>query len=331
MHKNLMSRLENGLEVIRWIFNTALKKNIKTIIFAGDLFQDRKCIHTISYEKTFSLIKEFMDKSDLNLFLLLGNHDMWHHNQWDVSSISPLRAIKNVQVIDYCGKVEVLSDYYMDFLPYTKNPLEDIKKFKKKSDVLITHIAVDDAKLNNFTNAEISVEYDGDMTKVCIDRFTGWKKIFSGHYHLPQKLNENFEYIGSPYELNFGEAFQQKHLIIFDTESLENEYVVNEFSPKHLIIKENQVDKYKLDGNFVQVLVEDITSTNIVDMRQKLTKGKIVNLEFREQKKKETTEEVKKVDMSKGDTLERFAQQIGFGNLNFEKLIKIGKEICYDD
>jgi DNA repair exonuclease SbcCD nuclease subunit len=337
MHKNMMSRLEDGLRVLEWIFRTAIEREIDTLVFGGDLFQDRQRIHTISYEKTFSLIRRFMEAyPDLKLYLLVGNHDMWFNNKCDVNSISPLEAIRGVTVVNRCCSLEVLPGFKMDFLPYTKNPVEDIAQhFKKKSDVLISHIAVDEAKLNSFTRAEVSVEYEGDMVKVDIDKFDGWKRVFLGHYHLAQKLDEVVEYIGSPYELNFGEAFQQKHVVVLDIETLDTEYVVNDFSPKHLIIKESQVDRYKLDGNFVQIVVEDITSADIVDMRHKIVeKNRTASLEFKEQKQPKPVEEKEdvqqKFDFASGEVLERYIKAKGYDGLDPEKLLKIGKEICQD-
>lgn len=334
MHKNLMSRLDDGLKVLEWVFRTAIEREINTIVFGGDLFQDRQRIHTISYEKTFNLIRKFMESyPQLKLYLLVGNHDMWFNNKHDVSSISPFEAIRGVEVVARCTTIEVLPGFKLDFLPYTKNPVEDIAEhFQIKSDVLISHIAIDEAKLNSFTRAEVSVEYEGDMVKVDIDKFGGWKRVFLGHYHLAQKLDDVVEYIGSPYELNFGEAFQQKHIIVLDTETLDTEYVVNDFSPKHLIIKESQVDRYKLDGNFVQIVVEDITSTNIVDMRHKIVeKNKTASLEFKEQKRKE--EDIKdevqeKFDFASGEVLERYIKAKGCGELDPIRLLNIGKEIC---
>jgi DNA repair exonuclease SbcCD nuclease subunit len=332
MHKAMMSRLDDGLKVIEWVFGTALERGIKTIVFGGDLFQDRQKIHTISYEKTFNLIRKFMDGNpDLSLYLLVGNHDMWYNNKWDVSSISPLEAIRGVSVVAKCDTLEVIPGHFIDFLPYTKNPIEDISHFVKKSEVLVAHIAVDEAKLNKFSSSEVSVEFEGDMTKVDAEKFSGWKRVFSGHYHMAQKLNEVVEYIGSPYELNFGEAFAEKHIIVLDLRTLETEYVINDFSPKHLIIGERQLDKYDLTGNFVQVIVDDITSTNMVDMRHKIVEGsKTGSLEFKEVKVKEqkaTSDIQEKFDFASGEILERYITARGT-DLDPVKLLNIGKEIC---
>jgi DNA repair exonuclease SbcCD nuclease subunit len=331
MHKNQLSRLDDCLKVLEWIFETAIKKGINTIVFAGDLFQDRQKIHVISYEKTFRIIRHYCTQHpDLKVFLLVGNHDMWYNERWDVSSVAPLEAIKNVKVIAQPCAVQVADDCTMDFLPYTKNPLEDVKTyFEKKNRILISHIALDGATLNSLygTKAEISVEFEGDMTKVGIDTFNGWERVFLGHYHGAQKLNDVVEYIGSPLELNFGEAFQQKHIIILETDTLEVEYVLNDFSPKHLIIKESEIDHYDLEGNFVQVIVDDITSTDIINMKRKVKNQGFATIEFKEKPIKKEKEEVQKIDLSGGDILERWIQAKSPVNINAKKLLAIAQDI----
>lgn len=339
MHKNMSSRLDDGLKVLDWIFNTAIKENIEVLVFAGDLFQDRHKIHTISYEKTFNLIRKFMeDNPNIKQYFLVGNHDMWFNDKWDVSSISPLEAIKNVTVINRPCTKQIFPGFDLDFLPYTKNPLEDIKHyFKNKSKVLVSHISIDGAQLNGMhnTKAEVSVEFEGDMTKVSIDNFCGWEKVWLGHYHTPQKLNDVVEYIGSPYELNFGEAHQQKHIIIFDTNDFKCKYIPNNFSPKHLIISEKNIDKFNLQNNFIQIIVDDISSANIIDVRKKIiNENKIASLEFKEKKiiKKESDQlnAQEKFDFANGEILEKYMFSVSDINLDKDKLLLIGKSLIND-
>jgi DNA repair exonuclease SbcCD nuclease subunit len=342
MHKNQLSRLEDCLKVLKWVFDTAVNRGIKTIVFGGDLFQDRQKIHTISYEKTFRLVREYcgwLDKKpDIMMYLLVGNHDMWFSDKWDVSSVGPLAAIENVRVIDRPCSVAVTDDCTIDFLPYTKNPIDDIKEhFPVKNDILVSHCSVDGAKLNAVynTKAEISVEYEGDMVKVGTDTFKGWKRVFLGHYHCAQKLNDVVEYIGSPLELNFGEAHQEKHIIVLDTKTLEVEYVVNDFSPKHLIIRESEIENYDLAGNFVQVIVDDITSTDILDMKKGVKEKGVCTIEFKEKTRKreeQLTEEERKemkekLDFAGGDILEKWMKAKGHEGLEFDKLLAIGQDI----
>lgn len=342
MHKNQISRLYDCLKVLEWVFQIAIKKNIKSIVFAGDLFQDKQRIHTISYEKTFSIIRQYCENSDLKLYLLVGNHDMWYKDKWDISSIGPLNAINNVQVIAEPCSIQI-EGHYIDFLPYTKNPLKDIKTHfsHKKNQILVSHCSVDGALLNSAynTKAEISVEFEGDMVKVDKESFSGWRKVFLGHYHCSQELNDVVEYIGSPLELNFSEAFQQKHIIIFDLKTFNSEYIINDFSPKHLIIKESDVDKYDIEGNFVQVILDDITTTDLISIKKIIKNTNPATLEFKENPKKrenELSEEDKskiksKVNLSDGNVLASWINarkdHIDSNKMDSNKLLTIVDEI----
>lgn len=334
-HKNQISRLEDCLKVLNWVFDTAKDNDIVDIVFAGDLFQDRQKIVTIAYEKTFNILeKYFGSNSEMNLYLLVGNHDMWYSDQWDVTSINPFTAIKNVKVINTPCSVKLSNGCIVDFLPYTKNPIKDIETyFTKKNDILVSHCSVDGAKLNSLynTKAEISVEHEGDMVKVGVDKFTGWKRVFLGHYHCAQKLNDVVEYIGSPLELNFSEAFQQKHIIMYDNETNDTEYIINDFSPKHMIVKSEDLDNYDLDGNFVQVVVEDITKTDIIEIKKSIKDRGQRTIVFTEKERKkennDQTEIKEKLNLAEGDILERWIKAKNPEGLLFDRLLSIGQDI----
>jgi DNA repair exonuclease SbcCD nuclease subunit len=224
----------------------------------------------------------------------------------------------------------------IDFLPYTLNPIEIIySHFRRKARVLCAHIAVDDAQLNKLYNvrSEVSVEIEKDMVKVGVDILDGWERVFLGHYHGEQKLNDRVEYIGSPLQLSFGEAFQKKHIVVMDSETLQTEYIENTFSPKHMIIKSDQIDEFDLNNNFVIIQVPSINSSDIIDMRKNILETKKVqHLEFKELKNRSediNKEEIQgKFDIAKGDVLERYIVAVGNGGLDRDILLKIGKDIC---
>jgi DNA repair exonuclease SbcCD nuclease subunit len=150
-------------------------------------------------------------------------------------------------------------------------------------------------------------------------------------------MNEVVEYIGSPLELNFGEAHTEKHIIVLDTDTLDVDYVVNDFSPKHLIIRESEIDQYQLDGNFVQIIVDDIASTDIIDLKKTVLKDKgIATLEFKERTKKKKVDDENEdepahvamiKDMANGNIFEKWAKAQGHPNLDLEKLLSIAQEI----
>lgn len=326
-HKNSASRLDDCIKCFEWIFAVARKNNIKNIVFGGDLFQDRQKIQVISYQRTFEVLEA---NEDINFYLLLGNHDLWFHERWDVSSVFPLRALKNVHVINKPCSINILGTGF-DFLPYNHNPKESIEKyFQKKSEILIAHIAIDGAVLNTFhdTIAEVSIECDSDMITMSKELLSGWDRVFLGHYHAAQQLNNSIEYIGSPLELNFGEAFQEKHVIIFDLDTLEKEYIVNDFSPKHIIVKEEEIDKYSLENNFVNVICSDLNSSKTMELRNNLSEMNIASLEFKPKTNYKPIEisTKAKLDFESGKIIEQFVIN-SETKLNHAKLIDIGNKI----
>lgn len=347
-HKKSTQRLEDCIRVLEWVFESAIKNKIKNIVFLGDLFHDRQKIDVLTYQKTFEVFEKYLCNNSLNIFLLLGNHDLWHYEKLDISSVNPLRKLPGVKVINKPSVCEIsdgVEDFSFAFLPYTHNPIEDLieveKEWKNKAPkdqkkILGGHISVDGAVWNvkYKTISEVTIEHDGDMIKVGSNIFKKWDKVFLGHYHAEQKLDDVVEYVGSPLQLSFGEAFQDKHILIFDTDSFESNYIKNDFSPKHLIIKENELDSYELQGNFVRLEVEDITNRQINEIRENLVeKSKVSSLEIKQIPIKEDhiINDAKSILYKENEMIEKYVEQAVVDNLDKEILIKIGKEICKEE
>jgi DNA repair exonuclease SbcCD nuclease subunit len=343
-HKKSSERLEHCLAALEWVFATAERKGISNLVFLGDLFHDRQRIDVLTYQRTFEIFERNLRKT-MDVRLLLGNHDLWHLERLDVSSVNPLRSIPGVTVVDKpC--VQDISDgnehFYMAFLPYTHDPIEDVRLIeeewnkkvpKGRPRVLGGHISVDGAVWNvrHNTLSEVSVEHDGDMVRVGPEIFRRWDRVFLGHYHAPQKLSDNVEYVGSPLQLSFGEAFQDKHIIIFDTDEDKIEYIDNDFSPKHYIISEEEIEKYPLEGNFVRLEVEDITNKSMSDMRQKLVEqSNVSTLEIKQSRRKDehVVTDAKSILYREEEMLQRYVDQVNPEGLDKEFLLKIGMGIC---
>lgn len=339
-HKKSINRIDDCLRVLDWVFDTAKENKINDIVFLGDLFHDRQKIDVLTYQKTFELfvnrlIPEPLGANDhlFKVHLLIGNHDMYHRERWDINSVSPLNVIPGIKVIDKPETINILGHKF-DFMPHAENPINGLSSFKGKRRYLCAHLAVHGAILNSSgMGADVIVEHDGEMIKVDADCFSKWDHAFLGHYHAQQQVADNVEYVGSPLQLNFGESFQTKHLCIFNPETQERKYVVNDFSPRHLIIPQADVKKYDLEGNFVRVVVDDITSTEVMEMHQELRKGSgASSLELKPSRKKVDQEhlvsDAKAILYNEDEMLEKYLDDVGTGELNEKKLLAIGKTIC---
>jgi|SaaInlV_100m_DNA_2_1039680.scaffolds.fasta_scaffold00102_25 DNA repair exonuclease SbcCD nuclease subunit len=352
-HKRKTERLEDCLKVLEWVFDTAIERGIENILFGGDLFHDRQKIDVLTYQRTFEIFDKKISEwrkgnGEAKIWLLLGNHDLWHLKKHDVSSVYPLAAIDGVEIISepctrtICSNSEG-EEFQVSFLPYTHNPPEDLGKIENKSEnkVLVGHIAIDNAVWNRLhgTRSEVSIEHDGDMIKVDTKIFDGWNQVFLGHYHAEQQLDFNTEYIGSPLQLSFGEAFQHKHIVQFDLKNNDKEYIRNTFSPQHFIIPEADLEKYVLDNNFIRVLVEDISDSKTIEMRQKLTEDNDVgSLEIQQSSKKKEehiVEDAKAILFKEEEMLDQYVDEVekgsGLDTLEKEHLLEIGKNILQSE
>jgi DNA repair exonuclease SbcCD nuclease subunit len=294
-HKDRVDRLQHCIDVLNWAFCVAEQKNCDYIFFLGDLFHDRAKIDVLNYIKTFEVFMQHMitDAANRDVYLLVGNHDMYHKERWDVNSVKPLKAIPRVNVIDTPQQI-VLGGKKIDWMPYTDNPVCDLKKLKETNggagDLLLGHMSVHEAKLNVYfgTKADVIVEYDNDIVPVDVKVFADWPMVLLGHYHASQQMG-HVEYVGSPLELTFGEAFSQKHIIVLDLDSFTKEYIVNDFSPRHLIITPQDVQNktYNLTGNFVRVVVDDLRSKELVDLKREIASTyKVLSLDTKQKEKK---------------------------------------------
>lgn len=334
-HKKSFDRLKDCLNALEWVFATAKKHKIKDIVFAGDLFQDRQRIDVATYGLTFDILSKECDGS-INLWLLLGNHDMWYHDKWDISSVLPFSALPNVTVINKVCTLEI-GGTEVDFIPYVRDPINYIKELEVKNrkglKILIGHLAIHGAELNTLFHslADVVLEHDGDMVKIGSELFSYWDQVFLGHYHGQQKI-DNIEYVGSPLELTFGEAFQEKHLIVYDLKTGKKEYVVNDFSPKHLIVSEEQLENYDLEKNFVRLNITDVSATELVKLKKSIGEKSPTSLEIvhkpKFEKNKHVVENAKSILHKEDEMLERYVEEVDTGAMDKKLLVEYGKEIC---
>jgi DNA repair exonuclease SbcCD nuclease subunit len=333
-HKKNNQRLEDCLKALEWVFETAEKRNIKNLLFGGDLFHDRQKIEVYTYQKTFEIFAKWMKKDLFNLYLLLGNHDLWFNDKTTISSVMPLSSLPNVHVISKPSRIEI-DGHNWDFIPYTHNPIESLEELKKLHSTMeyaLGHIALDGAILHGSQQSDVTIEHDGDMVPISAALFNDYTYTFLGHYHAEQRVNKKVEYIGSPLQLSFGEAFQKKHIIVFDGDKNEREYIENNFSPKHLVINYADKEKYELEGNYVQIKVNDFGATDLIDVKKELLENNnLASLEIKQIKKtidEHIIHDAKAILYKGNEMLEKYADQVGHEGLDREKLLKTGSLIC---
>lgn len=99
--------------------------------------------------------------------------------------------------------------------------------------------------------------------------------VLSGHFHLKQN-EKNIYYLGSQYQMNFGDVNWKKGFHVLDTSTMELEFIENEDSIFHTFSYDdsssenvkliaNFVSKKSIKSSFVRIFVRQKTKQNIFD------------------------------------------------------------------
>ena len=165
------------------------------LIIAGDLHDTKanmraECVNT--------MVETFTHAQDLGLavFVLRGNHDQINEK----STEHALNFLKDLVclITTSCE----LGNTGLRAIPYYHDPEQLTKHLKtiKKGSTIIMHQGVQGSN---------SGEYIQDKSAITKQDVAGFK-VVSGHYHQRQTIklpdDGTWDYIGSPYSLNFGEA-----------------------------------------------------------------------------------------------------------------------------
>lgn len=228
-----------------------IKENFIThLVFDGDIFEKATRIKNEVFIPLFFKLQELRD-TGIEIHFILGNHDIYNNQN-------------NSLVETFCvfGKVHSGSDTItidgvdIDLLSYTKNR-DDIPN---RSKYLITHLGIAGFMMTSFMEANKETE------TFSIEDFTSYDKVFSGHFHKYQEL-QNVIYVGSPYETSFDEEGQKKGFVVFTPSTGDYEFIENDFSPKHTTIDLSTATKEDIQkdftNKFVGVIIREKVNTFI--------------------------------------------------------------------
>lgn len=228
------------------------ERGIKEIVFLGDFFHTR---NTISVN-TLHIANLFLEKlKDFKLHMILGNHDLYFHNDSTISGVNLFKNKNNIIVYDKLTKT-ILGNKEVVFCGWGYDALSE------RADVLFTH-----AEINVFKfNAEVGACNTGYKSSELLTRYN---LVYSGHFHLRQNKswgNKRIIYPGNPYSMDHSDFFGSiKGFDILDLNTLEVETVENKVSPQFLRLSLSDIcsDYYiipelvsQISGNIFKLIVD---------------------------------------------------------------------------
>lgn len=233
-----------------WYLNLLKEKNVDTILFLGDWFDNRNLISVKTQNQAYDVIRK-ISEAGITMYMIIGNHDAYFKNTIEVNSIKPYSDIKNIYPIQDLTQVKFSSGKTGLLCPWDTFD----KSMKDKYDVMFGHFEFQGAYLTgSVSTGALNV---GDILKVA-------PLAFGGHYHLRnayKQKNGTLVTVGCPAELDWGDTGNEKGVYILDTESMNYEYIKNDLSPKHIKIHwskiKNKVEDFsKIEGNYVKFVID---------------------------------------------------------------------------
>lgn len=256
-HHGLLVNSETALNNLTYFKNYALSNNIDTIVCAGDFFHTKARAYAPHVIQARLRLKDWF-KAGLNHYIIIGNHDMANQNN-SMNSI----------VFAFNEYAKIIPDYFfidigqtrLHLMSYTKSLFPHFIMAKNRKNVLITHLDIVGFTMSNGFRAANGFK---------MSDLADFDLVITGHYHKHQE-KDNIVYIGSTHQTSFAERDQTHGFLVFDTDTLEYQFIENTDAPKYkelLVKKYEEIKDDDVYNNFLRIklLTSRISSSKLKDL-----------------------------------------------------------------
>jgi len=225
------------------------------VVCTGDFWDKRG---SLAVRHLDALIEELSrwQADGVTLHLIPGNHDQ----------VSLDGAIHSVRVFEPFPNVHVYTEAHIDadrriaFVPWRELPEEQTRQFESIPDggdfTIFAHAEVGGARANGGHTAA------GKVSRKTIEAKA--RACYLGHYHKRQKLGSRTWYIGSPFEMNFGERGEPHGFGVVSLSEVDPTFIDQDDFPKHYRLKYGEPWP---EGLKVDDLIEVVAPPSAIDRR----------------------------------------------------------------
>tara|TARA_R110000851_G_scaffold257469_4_gene409964 strand:- start:1731 stop:2750 length:1020 start_codon:yes stop_codon:yes gene_type:complete len=211
---------------------------ITRIIQPGDFFDNRKALkHT-----TLNFVREdIVDKfNDLGIQwdVVVGNHDMFYKTTVQPNACDEVLGHYKTFTIHNKPTTIDVDGLKIDMIPWIcEDNQEEVMSFiaESTSTVCFGHFELSGFKYNQ------SIPSNGGSSNF----LEGYRKVISGHFHT-RSDNGTVFYIGTPFQLDFNDADDPRGFTVFDTDTLNMEFVDSGYrhytKVKYSEVKDKDID-----------------------------------------------------------------------------------------
>jgi DNA repair exonuclease SbcCD nuclease subunit len=230
-----------GYQIEEWkkfINGYCLVNDVNQLIILGDFFDNRNYLSV----KMLDTVRTQIFKYDMDIVLLVGNHDTLYRNTNAVSSPRLIFGTHdNIQIIDTVKEMYI-DDVKCLMLPWInkENYNKSIAAVKKtEAEYCFAHLALNEFEMTSGIKC---------TTGLNASLFKKFKGVFTGHFHLVQDVG-NIHYLGSFYQTTWTDCGDQKRIyVVEDGFELSPVPITRQIFKKIYLTKEEPITQEIIDS-----------------------------------------------------------------------------------
>jgi predicted phosphodiesterase len=236
-------------------FPTLKERGISDVIHLGDVVDRRKFINYKTLNSMKEILFQPLNEMGGNIKIIIGNHDIYYKNTLAVNSMTELtKGMPHVTVYDKPTEVSLTDDHKVLFVPWICDDNE--KETKELIEKTRTKVAFGHLHLEGIEHNKGSFSMDGHPPSM----YKAFQRVFSGHFHH-RSTTGNITYLGNPYEITWSDYNDQRGFHIYDTATMEVEFIPNPYSMFYKIYYNDEKNDYgdlsKYENCYVKIIIEN--------------------------------------------------------------------------
>ena len=196
-----------------------------------------------------------LKEMNANIKVIVGNHDIYYKNTLKVNSMEELtKGMDHVTVYSDPCEVPLTKDHKVLFVPWICTDNED--ETRELIEKTRTKVAFGHLQIEGIEQHKGSFAIEGHSMSM----FKAFQKVFSGHFHH-RSTTGNVTYLGNPYEITWSDYNDKRGFHIYDTETMEVEFIENPYSMFHKIYYNDEKNDYgdfsRYQDTYVKIIIEN--------------------------------------------------------------------------
>jgi DNA repair exonuclease SbcCD nuclease subunit len=252
------------------VFFPALKEHgVNVVLHLGDIFDRRKYINFFSLKSSKDFLFDVLEKNNITMHAIIGNHDTYYTNTNDVNSVALLLSeYSNIHVYEDTPVELKFDETTILMCPWlTKENAENSMKVLKesKANILCGHFDMKGFEMMKGIVSDHGIDHK---------ELSHFESVYSGHYHHPSQYG-NVHYLGAQYEMNWSDFGSRRGFYLLDTVTRELTFIENpnrihykiDYDDSDLTIDEiTNLDTTVLKNCYVKVMVRNRSNPYLYDM-----------------------------------------------------------------